>query len=567
MHSPCSLVSAVVSAVRPSLALAALATAAIAATGMSANFAAAADAPSRPNIVIILADDLGFSDVGCYGSEIATPNIDRLAAGGVRFTQFYNAARCCPTRAALLTGLYPHQTGVGHMLGDWNLPGYDGGLNERCATVAELLQAAGYRTYHVGKWHVGGVGGKDQRNHPLNRGFDNARGNAGGGGFFRPQGVYFERESVKWNPENYITDVFSDWAVDLIEQHGREHADQPFFLHLCYTSPHFPLQAKPDDIARHRGHYREGWDSLRQARFARQQTLGLFESANCRLSPRDPIAQAWDEVAEADRDEWDLRMAVHAAMVDCMDQGIGRVLNAVSRIGATENTLVVFLSDNGASAEFLDTWPNPARGHKPGSVTGTMESHRCLEIGWANAANTPFRENKMWVHEGGISTPCIVSWPKGIAARNALLPNVGHIIDLMPTCLELAGAQYPQSFNGRDLLPPEGRSLVPVLTGRAAKDDHAPRTLAWEHEGNRAIRDGDLKLVASFRGPWELYDLSTDRSETRNLAADRPDDVARLSAAWQKWADRVGVVEWSTLPGGNYKPSSVYRRKSEPVEP
>jgi arylsulfatase len=525
--------------------------------------ALAAEAAVKPNIVLILADDLGYSDLGCYGSEVATPNLDRLAAGGLRFTQFYNCARCCPTRAALLTGLYPHQAGVGHMLGDWQAPGYTTGLNEQCATVAELLRDAGYRTYHVGKWHVGGVGAaKDARNHPMNRGFDRAYGSGGGGNYFALRPLYLDRADVKPGDDFYATDAFSDHAVQFLAEHGREHQGKPFFLHLCYTAPHFPLHAKPGDIAKYRSKYLDGWDKLRERRFAKQKGLGVC-GAGMTLSPRDPVAKAWADVPQAERTEWDLRMAVYAAMIDCLDQGVGRVLDTVKRLGAEQDTLVLFLSDNGASAEFLDSWPNPARGHKPGSETGTRESHRCLEVGWANAANTPFREHKMWVHEGGIATPLIASWPAGIAAKGKLTPEVGHVTDLLPTFLELAGAKYPQSFKGHELIPLAGRSLVPALQGGRL----GGRTLGWEHEGNRAFRSGDWKLVASFRGEWELYDLKSDRAELHDLAAKEPAKVKELAAAWQQWADRVGVVPWEKLPGAAYKPRADYRKKSEPVSP
>jgi arylsulfatase len=507
--------------------------------------------PPRPNVVIILADDLGFSDIEPYGSEIPTPNLSRLAAEGLRFTQFYNAARCCPTRAALLTGLYPHQAGVGHMLQDWGRPGYAPGLNDRVATIAERLRDAGYRSYHVGKWHVGGFGPAAGRNFPLDRGFERAVGTAGGGNYFDPKPLYEDRRALTHGPDIYVTDFFTDAAVRFIEEHARDYAGRPFFLHLCYTAPHFPLQAKPADIARHRGRYRDGWDRLRERRFARQQALGIC-APHGTLSPRDPAARAWEAVPEAERDEWELRMAVHAAMIDCMDQGIGRVLEALGRAGVERDTLVLFLSDNGASAEALDSWPNPGRGHKPGSVVGTRESHRCLEIGWANAANTPLREHKMWVHEGGIATPLIARWPAGIGARGALTDAVGHVIDLVPTFVELAGAgARPQ------LAPLEGTSLVPALRGGAL----AERTLAWEHEGNRALRRGRWKLVASFGGPWELYDLEADRTETRDRAAEEPERVRELAAAWEAWARRVGVVPWEQLPGANYRPSAAYRKK------
>jgi arylsulfatase len=521
-------------------------------------------AAQRPNILLILADDLGFSDIACYGSRISTPNIDRLAAGGIRFTQFYNAARCCPTRAALLTGLYPHQAGVGYMLGDWTKFGkaYSTGLNESCATIAELLRDAGYRNYHVGKWHVGGVGNKDPRNHPMNRGFDRAFGTAGGGNYYTLRPLYLDRENFQPDENFYATDAFTEFAVKFIEEHGSKHKDKPFFMHLCYTAPHFPLHAKPEDIAKYRGQFHSGWDAERELRFAKQRKLRIIDAATM-ISPRDPIAKAWAEVLESEKEEWNLRMAVHAAMIDCMDQGIGRVLDTIKRIGAEQNTLAVFLSDNGASAESLDSWPNPNRGHKPGSITGTRDSHRCIEIGWANAANTPFRENKMWIHEGGIHTPFIAFWPAGIKAKGKLTTEVGHVIDLMPTFLELAGATYPKTFQGRDLQPLEGRSLLPALQGKTL----GPRTLAWEHEGNRGIRVGDWKLVAQFRGAWELYYLKTDRTETKNLAAKMPDKVQELLAKWQQWADRIGVVPWEKLPGSSYKPTPGYRRKSEPVVP
>ncbi len=526
----------------------------------------AASAP-RPNILLILADDLGFSDLGCYGSSIATPNLDRLAAGGLRFTQFYNAARCCPTRAALLTGLYPHQAGVGHMLQPWQPPGYTAGLGENTATIAELLRDAGYRTWHVGKWHVGGVGANltldkpAARNHPMNRGFDRAYGSGGGGNYFALTPLYLDGENLKAGENFYATDAFTDHAVKFLEDHGREQRDKPFFLHLCYTAPHFPLHAKPADIAKYRGKFTHGWDIERERRFAKQKELGLFPR-DARLSPRDPMAKAWNSLSEVERAGWDLRMAVYAGMIDCLDQGVGRVLDAVKKLGAEQNTLVLFLSDNGASAEFLDTWPNPARGHKPGSEVGTRESHKCLEVGWANAANTPFREHKMWDHEGGISTPLIVSWPAGVAARGQFTREPGHIIDLQPTLLELGGVKYPEKFKDRVLTPLPGTSLAPLLLQGASLGE---RTLAWEHEGNRAVRVGDWKLVASFRSPWELYDLSRDRAELKNLAAQQPAKVKELTAAWQQWADKVGVVPWEQLPGASYRPSASYRKKGEPV--
>ncbi|HEY2838563.1 MAG TPA: sulfatase-like hydrolase/transferase, partial [Pirellulales bacterium] len=407
------------------------------------------------------------------------------------------------------------------------------------------------------------VGGKTPgTNHPRRRGFDRAYGTAGGGSFFDLKPLYLDDQPVEPEPGFYATDVFTDYAVKFLAEHGRRVGDQPFFLNLCYTAPHFPLHAKPDDIAKYRGKYNQGWDKVRERRFARQQELRFFPPGT-KLSPRDPVSKAWDDLTAAEREEYAQRMAVHAAMVDCMDQGIGRVLVEIERQGATENTLVLFLSDNGASAEALDSWPNPARGHKPGSVIGTAESHRCLEVGWATAANTPFRMHKMWIHEGGISTPLIAAWPKGIAARGELTKQVGHVIDLTPTFLELAGVAYPQKFAGRELRPLDGQSLVPVLQGAAPVE----RTLGWEHEGNRGLRAGDWKVVASYGGEWELYNLAKDRTETVDLAAQEPDRLRQLTDQWQAWGDKVGVAPWKDLPGANYKPSAGYRKKSESVAP
>lgn len=533
---------------------------------LSAYIAAGANAAApaqKPNIVVIVADDLGYSDLGCYGSEVATPNLDGLAANGVRFNQFYNCARCCPTRSALLTGLYPHQAGVGHMLENWKPPSYTGGLGPNCVTIAQVLAEAGYRNYHVGKWHVGGVGAQAKKpmpNHPLDRGFHRAYGTGGGGNYFAPNPLYLDRQAVKPGPDYYITDALTEYAVRFLKDHETQHKDKPFFLHLCYTAPHFPLHAKPADIAKYRGKYREGWDVLRASRFERQKQMGLL-SNQTKLSPRNPEAKAWSELSESERDEWDLRMAVYAAMIDCMDQGIGKVLEALRGQGVADNTLVVFFSDNGASAESLDSWPDVSRGHKPGSEVGTRDSHRCLEVGWANGANTPLREHKMWIEEGGISTPFIACWPALMKTKGGSTTAVGHVIDLAPTCYQAAGVDYPKQYAGRTLTPLAGESLIPKFQPTGIR--WPPRTLAWEHEGNRGIRHGDIKLVAGFRGKWELYDLAADRSECQNLAADRPDEVKKLAAMWQEWADKVGVIPWEQLPGANYKPSPRYRKKSE----
>lgn len=520
---------------------------------------------AKPNVLLILADDLGFSDLGCYGGEIPTPNLDQLAREGLKFSQFYNAARCCPTRASLLTGLYPHQAGMGHMTGTIKQPpAYAGVLRETCPTIADVLREAGYRTYHVGKWHVGDLNAKQGKAHPLECGFDRFHGTGAGGNFFAPKQLYEDRTPIRPGADFYITDDLNDATIRYLREHQRDHPEQPFFLHLCHTAPHFPLHARPTDIARHRGKYRAGWDALRDARFQKQKALGLFPTGT-RLSPRDPVAADWNTLNESERDQWDLRMATYAAMIEVMDQGIGRVFEALRELKLADNTVVVFLSDNGASAEVLDRWPVPgAYSHTPGAECGTPDSHLCLEVGWANAANTPYREHKMWVHQGGVATPFLVKLP-GVKPSGAFSWNrsVGHIVDLMPTFIELAGAKYPGEFRGHKTTPLPGHSLVPAWKEGPSE----LRTLAWEHEGNRAVRQGRWKLVASFDRPWELYDLDRDPTELNDLARTQPRRVRELNEIWQQWARDVGVIPWATFPQSSYRPTKTYRRKSEPVLP
>lgn len=465
----------------------------------------------RPNIVLILADDMGFSDLGCYGSEIPTPNLDRLAQGGVRFTQFYNAARCCPTRASLLTGLYPHQAGIGHMSKDLGVPAYQGHLNSRCATIGEVLRAAGYTTLMSGKWHVGA----ERPLWPCDRGFDESYALLGGASnYFHPKALVRNGEEVHPGGDGYyLTDDFTSQAVAMLQKHGR--GPRPFFLYLAYTAPHFPIQAPQEDIARHRGRYRIGWDELRERRYRRMVELGIIDKA-WPLSRRPAEAPAWESVG--DKDSWDLRMATYAAMIERMDRGVGRVLRTLRDIGAESNTLVLFLSDNGACAEHKDREPNTT-----------------VELPWANASNTPFRYYKHWTYEGGISTPLIASWP-GIVRAGTLTNDSGHVIDVMPTLIEVAGGEY---LKGRT--PLEGRSLLPVLRGR---QPGAERTVFWEHEGNRAVRRGSWKLVAGFGRDWELYDMVHDRTEAVDLAARHPDSVRELRAHYEQWASRCGVVPW-----------------------
>jgi len=487
----------------------------------------AADTGRRPNIVIIMADDMGFSDIGCYGSEIATPNLDRLAKDGLRFTQFYNGARCCPTRAALLTGLYAHQAGVGHMVGDEHIPGYRGFLNDRCVTIAEVLREAGYRTLMVGKWHVG-----DRRPHwPTDRGFDRYFGLVNGGSNYwkLDAGRVMAKDDQPYTPQGdgfYMTDAFTDAAVRFLdEQRG---SDKPFFLYLAYTAPHWPLHAWPEDIAKYKGKYMAGWDALREQRHRRMIEMGIVD-ARWPLSPRDPTSPAWDDVK--DQAAADLKMAVYAAQIDRLDRDIGMVLARLRDIGAADNALVLFLADNGGCAEEIN------RG-EPGVPPGPKESFLSYGLPWANASNTPFRRFKHWVHEGGIATPLIAYWPNRIRNAGTITHQPGHIIDLMATCVDLAGAKYPATYKGREILPMEGRSLRPILEGKTREPHPA---IFWEHEGNRAVRQGKWKLVSLGRGEWELYDLEADRTELNNLASQQPDRVKEMAAMYDRWAERCNV--------------------------
>jgi len=506
---------------------------------------------SRPNIVVILADDLGFSDLGCYGSEIATPNIDRLAAEGTRFTRFYNAARCCPTRAALLTGLYPHQAGVGHMVADRKTPAYQGRLNDRCITLAEALRPQGYRTLMAGKWHVG----NDRPHWPVDRGFDRSVALIGSGRhyFMLPPGRILARDDQPISPppgDFYLTDFFADNAVRMLDEAGRR--PDPFLLYLAFTAPHWPLHARPDDVARHRDAYKEGWDVLRERRHRRMIQEGIVE-AGWPLSARDPRVPAWRDAPDHD---WQAaRMAAYAAQIDCMDRGVGRVVAKLRDLGKLENTLVVFLSDNGGCSEDItgkDRWQEddipkattdgrPIRiGNHPSILPGPPDTFSSYGMEWAGLSNTPFRLFKSWVHEGGIAAPLIVRWPRGLTAKGVVRAP-GHVIDLLPTCLQAAGADYPRTRGDQPTLPLEGRSLLPVLRGAAPPR----RDLFWEHEGNRAVQDGRWKLVAVNKEPWELYDLVSDRTELKNRAAEEPDLVRTLAARYDAWARRCGVLPWN----------------------
>jgi arylsulfatase len=492
--------------------------------------------PPRPNIVVIMADDMGFSDIGCYGSEIPTPNLDRLAANGVRLTQFYNTARCCPTRASLLTGLYNHQAGIGHMVQNAGLPGYEGYLNNHCLTLGEVMKAAGYRTAMAGKWHVG----EDRPHWPADRGFERYFGLiSGASNYFRlDAGRKMALDSKPYTPpakDFYMTDAFTDHALRFIESFKQD----PYFLYLAYTAPHWPLHAYAEDIARHRGKYKKGWDALRRERHQRQVRMGIVD-AKWKLTDRDGKVPTWEN--EKNQDDMDLRMAVYAAQIERMDRNIGRLLKKLDETKQIDNTLILFLADNGGCAE------ENIAGEKP-VPAGGADSFTSYHTGWANASNTPFRLYKHWVHEGGISSPLIAHWPAANFKRGYIdKTQPAHLIDVMATCLDAAGAQYPK----RDgVLPMEGKSMLPIFAGRRRAGHEF---LAWEHEGNRAVRQREWKLVSKHPGGWELYNVAKDRTETNDLAARDPERVVAMSALYDGWAKRCGVRPWAEVQQARRRP-------------
>lgn len=508
-----------------------------------------------PNIVIFLADDLGFSDIGCYGGETATPNLDRLAAGGVRFTQMYNTARCWPTRASLLTGYYAQQVNrdPARQRPPW------------AALLPQLLRPAGYRSYHVGKWHVDGK--------VLPAGFDRSYWFEDWNRYFTPKAHYLDDQRlppVRPDEGYYATTAFAQYAIDFLREHAAKHADHPFFLYLAFIAPHFPLHARPEDIARYRDRYWEGWDSIRHQRWQRLRNRGIID---CGLSDLDTQfrprylkpdllgmigpgeidhAVSWAALTPAQQRLQATKMAIHAAMVDRIDREIGRVLEQIRAMGARENTLIVFLSDNGADASLLVRGDGHDRDAEPGSAASFL----CLGPGWASAANTPFRRHKVWVHEGGISTPCILHWPDGIRSGGALRHAPAHVIDFVPTLLDLAGLPPPPEWNRhpRPVLP--GKSLKPLFESDAA----LPRDfLYWHHEGNRALRIGDWKLVSEHEhgDAWELYDLRQDRIESIDLAGQQPRRVNDMAAIWTRLDGefRRDAGNAADAPPANTRPS------------
>jgi arylsulfatase len=544
-------------------------------------FAAQDAGAARPNILLVLADDLGWSDLGCFGGEIRTPTIDKLAAGGLRFSQFYNSARCCPSRASLLTGLYPHQAGVGLMTADNRLAGYRGFLQPNCVTIAQVLKAAGYSTAMSGKWHVG------DRVSPIARGFDDFYGWTAGYGVNSweprmmirlPEG----RQQRAYPPDEFFaTDALTDHALDFLA--GMRMQSAPWFLYVAYQAPHFPLHSKSEDMRSYADVYARGWDAIRDERLARQKKMDLVRP-DTELTPRSPIPHeaaprrigsmtadgnnpAWDSMPAERQTDLARRMAVYAGMVSGMDRNIGRLVEDLSKNNELDNTLIFFLSDNGACAEWepfgfdlpIIKDPQPGVGINQGTQAapnvlrrtpaeldslGGPQSSISYGSAWAGACSTPWRLYKHYCHEGGIGTPLVVHWPKGIAARGELRPQTGHLIDIMATCVDVSGGEYPAELAGQKITPLEGKSLVPAFKNEPLEREF----LAFEHEGNAAIRMGDWKLVRrGGAGPWELYDMATDRTELHNLAAQQPRRAREMAAKWQAWAERCQVLP---RPGG-----------------
>ena len=515
----------------------------------------------QPDIILIMADDAGYSDFGCYGGEIETPTLDKLAANGLRFSQFYNTGRCCPSRAALLTGVYQHQAGMGHMARDRGIPSYSGTILSHIPTLAERLKKGGYRTMMTGKWHLG----TEPAQSPIARGFDRFYGTRNFiDSYFtvlKHCPVFLDDKEVLPGTETpvnhlhpdqewYTTDVFTDYALHFMDESFKEHADQPLFLYLAYNAPHFPLHAREEDTKKYRGRFRDvGWDKLRQERYNRMVKLGLIKK-EWALSPLD--APKWETYDAKLRDELDFKMALYAAIIDRMDQNIGRVVKKLKDAGRLDNALILFMVDNGVPGTGVHDWRGlfaKSGKHPETRVDNYSEWGRrggwssSSGRGWANLSNAPFRMYKRYTHEGGVATPLIVHWPDGLKDQNKLRHSPGHIIDIAPTCLNAAGL----STKGM-----EGQTLLPVFT----KDSTQPRTLFWEHEGNRAVRQGDYKLVAQHNTPWELYNMRKDRNELHDLSRSMPQKTAELKKLYEVWAHRVGAKPWDEV--------SVIRKKNPP---
>jgi arylsulfatase A-like enzyme len=480
----------------------------------------------KPNILLIMVDDMGFSDLGCYGSTISTPNIDSLAKSGIRYNHFYNAARCCPTRASLLTGLYPHQSGLGWMTAaDLGHKGYHGDLNDDCRTMAECLKDAGYGTYMSGKWHVS----RKESSWPRQRGFDRFYGMIRGGASYWSPKLTLGNKAVKPGDDYYLTEGITKHANLFLDEHFEKSTDKPFFLYLAHYAPHLPLHARPEDIAKYRGKFKKGWDKLREEKYQRMLKMGIIDPSN-KLSTKTKFSKDWDKLDPKRQEAMELRMAIYAAMIDSMDRGIGEVIETLKKHDAFDNTLILFLSDNGGEHSFS------GRNDMDIASYGTNASMLGYGPSWATYSNTPFRYFKKYAHEGGISSPLIAHWPKGIKPQEKMNKQVGHVTDLMPTLLQLAGASYQPKDGDKTYPDLVGQSLVPTFTGKSYQ--RAP--IIWEHNGT--LRKGKWKLVAEgIKGNWELYDMEADRSETNNLASQHPDILNTLAAKWDKIAKDTHV--------------------------
>jgi len=518
----------------------------------------------KPNIIVVMVDDMGFSDLSSYGSEINTPNIDKLATNGLQFTQFYNAGRCCPSRASLLTGLYAHKTGLGYMTAqDYGKPGYRADMNTECVTIAETLKEAGYGTYMAGKWHVNLNFKPEESKHnwPLQRGFDKFFGTLiAAGSYWNPLTLVEGNEYVQASDDFYYTEAITDKSIDYITQHD---AEKPFFLYMAYTAPHWPLHAREEAIAKHRGKFSEGWDVLREKRHQKLKDLGIVD-ANTVLPARDEKNIAWESV---ENKEWEqTRMEAYAGTIEHLDQGIGKLVTSLKEQGKLDNTIIFFLSDNGGDKtehingmignsgkpwsvmNYVPTHTKKGElvisGDYPGVALGPDTTYGGYGLKWANLSNTPFKKFKTYMHEGGISAPLLVHWPAGIQAKNELRKQPAHIIDIMATCLDIANVDYPKTFNDNVIKPIDGKSMLPIFKNDSKVHD----TLYWEHQGNKAIRIGDWKLVSKLeKNKWELYNLAIDRTETKNLSTQQPKRVAQLRKAYNTWAKASNVEPWESM--------------------
>ncbi|OAQ40352.1 sulfatase [Pedobacter psychrophilus] len=510
-------------------------------------FSASAQQTKKPNIILILADDMGYSDLSCYGGEVQTPNINSLATEGLKFKQFYNAARCCPTRASLMTGLYPHQAGMGWMAAaDLGTPEYQGNLNNTSVTIAEVMKSVGYSTYMTGKWHLTNerkIAGKVMDNWPKQRGFDRYFGIIPGGANYYTPELYSNNKTYPAPANFYLTDAISDTTVKYISEHEATKKNDPFFMYVAYTAPHWPLHALQKDIDKYKNAYKVGWDEIRKTRFAKQKELGMFP-ANAVMSDRDSEIPAWSEIPENKKNDMAKRMAIYAAQIDVMDQGIGRIIKELKTTNQLDNTLIFFLSDNGACAEFISSGDSK-------EVDGGADTFESYRINWANVSSTPFKEYKHYTYEGGIATPLIVHWPNGIKKNlnNSWVGDYGHIIDIMATCIDVGGAKYPATFKGNKITPLQGKSLLHNFNGEAK----GRGAVFWEHEANIALRDGKWKLVAKTDQDQDfnianlrLYDMEQDPIELNDLSAKYPERVNEMYNRWHNWGEEVKVFPMDT---------------------